>query len=415
MGLGVGSPPAFAILGGGLLLFIAITALTYEKDHAYSSAMVYLFCGIIIGALLRQVHSQVLDLVQSPELLHRLAEFGLLVAVFAAGLSLGRFPDRGSVRSTVLLLAVVMPVTVGAVTALGVLLLGMPPGAAVLLGAILAPTDPVLAGDVGLGPPGEENPQPPRVALHAEAGLNDGLAGPIFALGLFLLSGKHGWVSTWILADAIYGVVGAAVLGAIIGYLVARLNHWLSERKLADERFEPFVGVATALTVYGAAQVAGTYGLVACFVAGMAYRRRESSSGSDRRLHRGAHVAEQLLELAILLVFGAYLTASIFSVPGWRGWVLVAALVLVIRPVSVLAVLGRRCMGRSARIFVAIVGVRGTASLLYAALAVQSQLLSSADTTLIVWITSAAVVTSVCLFGVAATPLTARLLPENTK
>lgn len=211
-------------------------ALTFEKDHAYSSAMVYLFCGIIIGALIRQVHSHFLDLGQTPALLHPFSEFGLLVAVYAAGLSLGRFPDHGSARSTLLLLAVVMPVTVGAVTALGVLLLGMQPGAALLLGAILAPTDPVLAGDVGLGPPGEETSQPARVALHAEAGLNDGLAGPIFALGLYLLSGKHGWVSTWVLADAIYGVVGAVVLGAMIGYLVARLNQWLSERGLTAWR-----------------------------------------------------------------------------------------------------------------------------------------------------------------------------------
>jgi NhaP-type Na+/H+ or K+/H+ antiporter len=89
----------------------------------------------------------------------------------------------------------------------------------------------------------------------------------------------------------------------------------------------------------------------------------------------------------------------------------VAALVLAIRPVTVLAVLGRRCMGRSARAFAAIFGVRGTASLLYAAIAVQSRLLSSTDASLIVWITSAAVATSVCIFGVAATPLTARLLP----
>lgn len=183
----------------------------------------------------------------------------------------------------------------------------------------------------------------------------------------------------------------------------------LSRRGLTDKNLDPFLAVATALTVYGLAESLGMYGFVAAFAAGMGYRRFEFSSGSNRRFHTGAHVSETLLELGVLILFGAYLTLDVFLVPGWPGWLLVALLILFIRPVLVMA-FGRGHMNRAQRVFVAFFGVRGIGSLFYASAALGTHVLSDNEELTIFWTVAAAVASSVLVFGVSATPLTRRLL-----
>lgn len=144
-GLDWGHPFPAVLLAIGVILFIAVAALTYENERAYSAAIVYLGCGAVIAALAGAFNLNLLDVLGHSHTLQRLAELALLVAVFSAGLSLGRFPNRNSIRSTALLLGLVMPLTIVAVAAASVFLLGLSLGAALVLGATLAPTDPVLA------------------------------------------------------------------------------------------------------------------------------------------------------------------------------------------------------------------------------------------------------------------------------
>ena len=120
------------------------------------------------------------------------------------------------------LLLVVMPLTIAAITAFGMLALGLPLSAALLLGAVLAPTDPVLAGDVGLGPPGAEDQGEPRLSLHTEAGINDGLASPFVIVGLFVATrAGTSWLGEWRLRDVLYAVGVALLIGVAAGWLIA--------------------------------------------------------------------------------------------------------------------------------------------------------------------------------------------------
>ena len=135
-------------------------------------------------------------------------------------------------------------------------MIGLSLGAAVMLGAVLAPTDPVLAGDIGVGPPGDEAEHEPNFALTAEAGANDGLAAPFVLLGIFIAEkGGAGWLGEWLLADVLYACAAGVAIGAAVGWGAAWSVHVLRDRELLAPTFDGYHAIATALVIYGVAEV----------------------------------------------------------------------------------------------------------------------------------------------------------------
>ena len=162
--------------------------------------------------------------IEDAELLEAVSELAIVIALFGTGLKLDRAIGLRSWSIVWRLLGVAMPLTIGAVALFGVHAMGLPLGVALMLGAILAPTDPVLAGDVGVGPPGEEDEREPNFSLTGEAGLNDGLAFPFLFLGVFVATRDGGdWIAEWLAADVLYAVPGGLAHGR-----ARRLRH--SER-----------------------------------------------------------------------------------------------------------------------------------------------------------------------------------------
>ncbi len=410
-GFHVGGRYALGMLFLGFALAIAVVALSHEHERAFSAAVFYVGLGALAagGSVLLGVKP--FDPVRDHTLLERLAELALVVAVFSSGISVERNVRRRSWVSIVVLLAVVMPLTIAAVAAIGAWGMGLSLGAALLLGAVVAPTDPVLAGDVGLGPPGSEEQGEPRLSLHTEAGINDGLASPFVLLGVFVAArGGTGWLGEWVLADVIYGVGVAVVLGVLAGSLAAAGLSRARDRDLFSRDLDGFTAIALVLAVYGATEAVGAYGLLAVFAAGFAFRRGEDPSELNVRLHHGVDVAGTFLELVVLLLLGSMLTLDGLSMPGVAGWLLALALIFVIRPVLVFLTSGRRFLPVRERVFLAFFGVRGVAALFYAAVAVQSGALARTEESVVVWTTIACVVLSIVVHGVTATPLTRRLL-----
>src|SRR5512132_1584735 len=144
-----------------------------------------------------------------------------------------------------------MPLTIAAVAAYGVWLMELPLAAAILLASALAPTDPVLAGDIGVGPPGEEDESEPRFAITAEAGLNDGLAFPFVVLALFV-SGHSGasWLPEWLLADVVYAILAGIAIGALGGFIIAAVLLPLRDRRLVLPALDGWIPIASVLVVY---------------------------------------------------------------------------------------------------------------------------------------------------------------------
>lgn len=335
--------------------------------------------------------------------LEHLAEAAVVITLYATGLQLDRELRLASWRSVALLLGLVLPLTIGAVALLGMGLLGLSLGAALVLGACLAPTDPVLAGDVGVGPPGEDEPEA-RFSLTAEAALNDGLAFPFLLAGLFVLEeGGSSWIGSWLAVDVAYKVVVGVAVGVVMGRLAARVT--LPSR--GDERLgtdlDGWLAVAIALAVYGVAQVIGAYGFLSAIAAGMAFRRWEADHAKHGELHQGAQRIVGLLELGTLVLVMSTVTLAGLRIPGWEGWALALLLVLLVRPGLAGVVLRASPLAsREERGFVAFFGVRGLGSIYYAGAAVGTGALSGAEASIVLWTVLATVIVSVLLHGVLA-------------
>ncbi len=416
---------------GGLLIAIALAG-TRVRRLPLSTSLIYLVLGVVIGAegfgLVR------LDPVAGAAVVHRLAEAAVVVSLFTAGLKLRLPPSDPRWWLPVRLAVGSMAITVVMVTALGVLVLGLPLGGAVLLGAILAPTDPVLASDVQLEDPDDHDLL--RFGLTGEAGLNDGAAFPFAVLGLGLLGlhdlGPFGW--RWLVGDVVWAVAGGLAIGAACGTAVARVVLFLRREHREALGFDDFVALGLIGVSYGVALLTGTYGFLAVFAAGVAMRAIEAEASEGRpareveavvdaatddeaavgRAHAPAFMARAVLdfnehverigEVAIVLVVGGMLAAWMVT-PG--GLVLMLALLLVVRPVSVALGLAGSIATRRQRGYMAWFGIRGIGSIYYLAWAIEQGIDPSLAERL-AGVTLVVVATSIVVHGVSVTPLMSR-------
>lgn len=413
----------------GALLLVLVVFGTWLSRLPLSSAMLYLVVGVILGPAALGLLTP--DPVRNAPLLERATEAALLVSLFAVGLQL-REPLRDRHWWLPLRLALVsMAATVAMVTAVGVWLLGLPIGAAVLLGAILAPTDPVLASGIRSQP----GPEPDRLAfsLAGEGGLNDGAAFPFFALGLGLL-GMHDLgpaALRWWSVDLLWATLGGLVLGWALGALAGRLVVYLRGHHHAAVGLDVFLGLGLVASAYGLAQLMLASGFLAVFAAGLSLQRvgerpvahspgleeTESPTGhSYETLATHSHHAsatmrdavqlfngqlEKLVELGVVLLLGAMLA---YARPLPALWWFVPLLLLVIRPVSTLpATIGER-LSRPESALLAWFGIRGVGSIFYLMLALRHGL--DADVAdVLISLTLWTVATSILVHGLTAQPL----------
>lgn len=409
-GLDLADEWALGFLFLGLVVMAAIVALTHQRSRAFSPSVVYLALGLVGAAGTALLDVAWLDLVGDVDVVERLAEVAVIVALFATGMRLDRPLTLRGWRSTIVLLGIVMPLTIAAVAAYGAVAMGLSAGAAVVLGAALAPTDPVLAGDLGVGPPGEGDESETSFALTSEAGLNDGLAFPFIYLGLVIAAGAGGGeIAEWLAWDVVYATAGGIAIGAGGGWVISEAATRLRERDLLSAELDGWAAIAAVLAVYGGAQAVGTYGFLAAFAGGIAFRRRERDHEYNRGVHAGAETLERVLELAAILFLGSLVTSAGLGVPGVSGWLLAAVLLLAVRPLACLVGLRATSLDAPERLWVGWFGVRGVGSLYYAAAAVNAGILAPDEAETVVWTVAVVVGVSILVHGVTGAPLTRRL------
>lgn len=407
-GFSFADPYAIAMAFLGIAVFAAIGALSHQADRAFSASLIYLLLGLAAAVGISVLHLDWVDPIADAVLFEHAAEAAVIVALFATGLKLERELSFHGWRNVLRLLLIAMPLTIGAVALLGGWLLGLSTGAAIALGAILAPTDPVLAGDIGVGPPGDEEEREPNFSITGEAGLNDGLAFPFVLLGVVLALGEP--VGEWAVGDVVYAIVAGLAIGASLGYGIAALAVRLRDRRLLSKELDGWLAIAAVLFIYGATEVAGAYGFLAAFVGGIAFRRYEHRHEYNRSVHDGAEAVEKFGELALILLLGSSLTLDGLGVPGVGGWALVALLLLLVRPLAVLVALTGVREPLRDRLFVGWFGVRGIGSLYYVAVAIGLGAFSDSEERILFWTTAAVVTVSIIVHGTTAAPLTRRWL-----
>jgi sodium/hydrogen antiporter len=419
-------------LAVGFVLIVTSLAGTRVRRLPLSTSMIYLAIGVAIGG--EGFGLVLLDPVAGATIVHRLAEVAVIVSLFTAGLKLRVALDDPRWWVPVRLAAVSMLLTVALVALLGVVAFGLPLGAAVLLGAIVAPTDPVLASDVQVEHPDDDDLL--RFSLTGEAGLNDGSAFPFVLLGLGLLGveGTETSWPVWLARDVVWAVAGGLAIGAAMGTLVARAVLFLRREHEEALGFDDFVALGLIAVSYALASLAGTYGFLAVFAAGVALRAVEARASGDRPAQevmehadmgaaqeiavdptRGpAYMAQAVLgfnehverlgEVAVVLMVGGMLTPSLVSVQAW--W-LALALLLLVRPVAVLIGLAGSVATWRQRGFMAWFGIRGIGSVYYLGWAVERGLDPTLATEL-AGLTLVVVATSIVAHGITVTPLMRR-------
>ena len=306
-----------------------------------------------------------------------LTEFIVIASLLAAGISIDRpwsWRGWGQVKR---LIIIAMPITITAIAVLGWGWLGLAPASAILLAASLAPTDPVLAKSVSVGPPGEDERDDVRFDLTVEAGLNDGLAFPFtyLAIAAVGVAGIGEWTWDWFAFDFVWRIFA----GIAVGIFWGRLSAWYVfnrlpesdhvERSLAHhgETSEGLIVLGSLLLAYGLAEVVEGYGFLAVFAGAVAAKQYHVRKRYHRLSHHFIGQIEEIVLVAMLIGFGGLLASGILGALTWPGVAVGLVILFVVRPVSCILASIDCKLPWPGRLAVAFFGVRGMGTIYYLA------------------------------------------------
>lgn len=389
-----------------LLLGLVLTSMALGQRLVrrlpLSPALVYLTIGALAGAL--EPGLLRVDPIAQAETVTVVSEAAVLLSLFAIGLRVRMPHPRGAWRGAMTLATSGMLVTIALTTGLGMLLLGMDAAAALLLAAILAPTDPVLASDVQVHD--EHDGDAVRLSLTVEGALNDATALPVVMLALGALGLHQLHAAAWLWHDLLWPMGGGALIGWTLGRGGGAVLRRLGSRG-HGLGWDELLFVGGLLLTFGVARALALSTFLTVFMAGAALLTPDPAASSDeeaslaRRLHAFGARSERLVEVTVVLCLGAMLPRVDWSVP---TLVFALLLVLLVRPLAVFAVIRRSRMSATRRRLVAWFGIRGVGSVFYLAFALEhgvpeplAQLLVAACVI--------AVAASIVAHGISATPL----------
>jgi NhaP-type Na+/H+ or K+/H+ antiporter len=428
---------------GVLLMLLALTS-SYLRWLPVTTSAVCLAFGAGIGPWGLDLVQ--LDIRDARHWLERLTEVAVLFSLFNTGIKLRLPLHRKAWHSAYLLAVPVMLATIAGVSLAAHYLLDVPWAISLLLGAMLSPTDPVLAGLVQVN--NAQDFDRVRFGLSGEAGLNDGTAFPFVIFALLFVS--HGmsdfaWVQGWLLKNVLWGVPVGLLLGYGLGRGVGHLMIYL-RIKNADSTSSPndFLALALIAVAYVTAEGLGAFGFLSVFAAGLGLRQAEVRTTqsevpsehvakpvlghmdsdpqaatvtrheelSESQLAAGVMMGDMLafgslVERAMEVLLITLLGAAIALYWDWRAIILGLALFCVIRPLSVWLLISRHLLTRPQKALVGWFGIRGIGTLYYLCYALSHGLpMDSVQTT--ISLTLSVVALSILLHGISIQPLLER-------
>jgi sodium/hydrogen antiporter len=384
---------------GILLLFVTLGS-GWISRLPVSYALIYLVVGIVLspyGVNLIQVRPEA-------GFLERVTEMVVLISLFGCGLKMNRRLNPWAWGSTIRLIGFVMPISIFGVAAIGHYFLNLEWGVAVLLGAILAPTDPVLASEVQLYDPNDRDEL--RFGLTSEGGLNDALAFPFVYFGLHWLKDNQWekWFEDWVAVDLLWAIAAGVGMGVLVAIVIKKVDHLVQKGEAVDEVMEDFVALCTILITYSLTELVNGYGFLAVFVAGIVMKRKTPDRDKAVSQRHFIERLEKLTEVGTILLLGSLLRWEPMVRFAGPTVLVAAVLLLVIRPLSTWVTTIGLPVHPGTRFLFGWFGIRGVGSLYYLTYAFAHGLKGETGE-LIAWITFSTVVISVLLHGVTATPL----------
>ncbi len=395
---------------GVVLLFTALTS-TFLRRIPVSGAMLFMALGVALGPL--GVGLIRVDPIGDANWLERVTEIAVIVSLFVGGVKL-RLPfNHKAWRAAFMLAGPVMVLGIAGVALFGFTVLGLTPAAALLLGAVLAPTDPVLASEVTVNDAKDRDRM--RYALSGEAGLNDGAAFPFVILAILLVENNGvlgGWLGGWALERLVWAVPVGLGMGYLFGWGFGRLAFFIRLRHGREGSSDDLLALALILLAYALTEFVHGWGFLAAFTAGLGLRHAEVAAALTaepappvpasstvavdplrtpsesllepdlekehlehpalasgmvvRDVLTSGETLERLLSVGVTVLVGALVSVAW----DWRGVLVAVVLFVVIRPLSVWLGLIRTPLHTRQRLLIAWFGIRGIGTLYYLAYAV---------------------------------------------
>ncbi|MBF2075008.1 MAG: sodium:proton antiporter [Synechococcales cyanobacterium C42_A2020_086] len=385
----------------GLILLGVTLGSSWITRLPLSYALIYLIAGIALGPY----GFNIIKLYPENEFLKRLTEMVVIVSLFACGIKMNRRLNFWAWHSTVRLIGLLMPLSIAAIAVVAHFLLRMEWGAAILLGAILAPTDPVLASEVQISDSDDRNEL--RFGLTSEGGLNDALAFPFVYFGLYWLKEDRieDWFLSWVAVDLLWAITAGIAGGIIVAKAINALGRKFRRAYGVEEEMEDLVALATILLTYSLTELVNGYGFLAVFVAGVMVRRSRSLDLENKtsQLHFIGQL-ERLLEVGTILLLGSILRLEPMWAYASQALIITVATLFLIRPLGSWLCTINDNIRPATRWLFGWFGIRGVGSLYYLSYALSEGLPGNIGAQL-TWITYITIMISVIVHGISATPL----------
>ena len=396
---------------------IAALGMAWMPSISQKTRISYSIIYVVLGALLYLVFHNRLPLpdpISKNEFTLHLTELVVIISIMGTGLKIDQPFSFVKWRTPFRLVIFTMILSIFIVALLGWWTLGYDIATAILLGAVLAPTDPVLASDVQVGPPQEDHRDNVKFALTAEAGMNDGTAFPFTWLAIiFALAATNGVepeLTTWFLVDFLYRVIAAVIAGFLIGKLLCYLIFILPEKVQFINIKDGFIAISSTLIVYGFTELIHGYGFIAVFVTAVTIRNYELWHKFHKKLHDFTDQIERILLSIILILFGGSLVSGILDHLTWPLALFGIFFVFIVRPLTgYISLIGTRLHVKE-KIGISFFGIKGIGSFFYLAFALTKAEFAYAEQlwSLIAFI----VLLSIIIHGFTATPFMLKLHNE---
>jgi NhaP-type Na+/H+ or K+/H+ antiporter len=355
------------------IIGLAALAMSWMPSVSKISRVSYSIFYVIFGAALYlslKEYLPVPDPVTENYFTVHFTELVVIISLMGTGLKIDQKFSVKNWKVPFRLVSITMILSIAIVACIGVFFLNFDLASSVLLGAVLAPTDPVLASDVQVGPPMETKQDKVKFSLTAEAGMNDGTAFPFTWLAIALAFGAtQADLLDWLWRDVGYRIIAGVLIGYVTGRVLCHFVFTLPDQNNQIKVRDGFVAISATLLVYGLTEMLNGYGFMAVFICAITLRNYELGHKYHKRLHDFTDQIERLLIGIVLLLFGGSLVNGILDGLNWQMIVFAVLFIFIIRPLTALLAMYRTTLHFKEKIAVSFFGIRGMGSFFYLAFA----------------------------------------------
>ena len=395
------------LFAGTIALLAAVVPIVIVKKHI-TPPIIYLLAGIVMYVLNVTYEFISLDNIVPIE---KISEFVVIVSLTNAGLKIKKPFSWRTWKYAARLLLITMPLTITAAAFAGWWILGLAPAAAILFGAVMSPTDPVLASEFQTTGPGEEDKYETKLTLTAEAGANDGLAFPFTYLAIAAASlglDYENWLGTWFINDFIIKIAIGVAGGLVCGWILYKLVFSISNKDTISKISRGILSLALTLVPYGVTEIIGGYGFIAVFVAACIFSNYEDKEDHMESLHDFNEELENIFVAFIFIVAGIYMALNYKIFIDWQIMLMALLLLFIIRPLmGWISLAGTRLTGFQ-KFVISFYGIRGIGSVYYLAYAFNNAEFDNKETLL-------HLVMSIIFFSVLIHGFSARYVQKKIK